>query len=522
MNKHEVAYIKWYIGNNKRNVFVIALIYLIMVTLPAVLFPGNMDRNVGMIMTPLTLSLILFALLTCILSMVVAILNYRYLMFKPSCDLYLAMPIKRSHFFYLQYFMGLLVILVIPFLSIVLALCLDPMAMQVLPYYAFFIVCTLLFCAILYTMYSFLTLKCNNFWDAIIICIAYTIMPVFVLMAGVVVMDEAIVHVIVGYGATSNELFDSLYVSGFISIPAVLIGYFDAIMEFATNFLQNINGAEGIRDIFLAKETTSLVFLWYWAFIGVILFFLARHTFIKRSGEDAEQQTTSKICYPVIIFCITISLLFGSGIFTGSYHSSSMPLFVITVVIFGVMNFFAKRNIKIDKSMIIQFLVMIMIGFSLTYTITLTKGFGQIQELPVYEDIQEVRLVVHFDEPKEFTINIPEYEELKGYKVREVTMYKGLDDVEWIHKLYSLQEEIFNKDTFNYGGSIECFYTMKEGREIRRGYSFDKQTEGQIVTLIQAILDDEQHPTVSRSILDNILQKKQYEEQENEMHNGNF
>lgn len=525
MNKHELAYIKWYIGSNKRNLLVISLLYLVTVTLPAILFPGDTEEYVRMV--PLAASIMTLAVMTCILSFVIAIYNYKHLMFKRSCDMYLAMPIKRSHFFYMQYFLGLLVLLIIPLLAMILAFICDPIAMEVFPYYAFLIACILLFCAAQYTIYTFLTLKCNNFWDAIIVCIAYTVLPVFVLLAVSMMLDSALSQVIVGDGATTREMFDSLYACSFISVPAVLIGYISNMMNGVSEFLQERLSTDMIMTKFIEDGSTSFMFLWYWLLAGMAFFALARKNFIKRSGEEAEQQTTSKLCYPVIIILITLSLLFGSGIFTGDRHNASFSLLIITVVAYGLMNFFARRKIKVTKDMVIKFLCMLVAGYVLTYTVVFTKGFGQIHELPVYNEIQSIYIMSYFREPQEFTIPDDRYAELVGYKIDYFNISEPLTKQKWIQKFYQLNEELIAQDEKNrdeevdISGYISFHYIMQDGKVLQRSYRYSRAGMNEIYATLQSVLDEEKDTRITKSILDSILSEKQHREKQEKLNAEN-
>lgn len=520
MNKHELAYIKWYIGSNKRNLLVISLLYLVTVTLPAILFPGNTEKYVRMV--PLAASMMTLAVMTCILSFVIAIYNYKHLMFKRSCDMYLAMPIKRSHFFYMQYFLGLLALLIIPLLAMILAFICDPMAMKVFPYYAFLIAAILLFCAAQYTIYTFLTLKCNNFWDAIIVCIAYTVLPVFVLLAAYIMLNSALSQTMVGFGATTDEIFNSLYASSFISVPAVLIGYISNMMNGVSEFLQESLSVDMIMTKFIEDGSTSFMFLWYWLLAGIVFFFLARHTFIKRSGEEAEQQTTSKICYPVIIILVTMSLLFGSGIFTGDWHNASFSLLILTIVIYGLMNFFAMRKIKVTKVMVIKFMGMIVTGLALTFVVVSTKGFGQIHELPVFDDIQAVQISVYFADAQKFTIKDPRYEQLDGYEVNNVSIYEQMKTKEWIDRIYALNKDIIDHaNEGDYAGNIEITYCMQNGKSLRRGTIFTETYVNQLHILLQNIIDEEKDKNVVNDIMNRIMQDKQRSEEQAKLNEEN-
>lgn len=517
MNKHELAYIKWYIGSNKRNLLVISLLYLVTVTLPAILFPADIEKYVRMI--PLGVSMITFPIMTCILSFVIAIYNYKHVMFKRSCDMYLAMPIKRSHFFYMQYFLGMLVLLVIPLLAMILAFICDPIAMEVFPYYAFLIACILLFCIAQYTIYTFLTLKCNNFWDAIIVCIAYTILPVFVLLAAYIMLNSALSQSMAGYGVTTDEIFNSLYACSFISVPAVLIGY---ILNMTNGIADFFRGNVDIMSYFLGDGSTSFVFLWYWLLMGIGFFFLARHTFIKRSGEEAEQQTTSKICYPVIIILVTMSLLFGCGIFTGDWHELSFSLLILTIVIYGLMNFFAMRKIKITKAMALKFIGMIVAGFALTFVVVSSKGFGQIHELPVFDDIQAVEISVYFADAQKFTIKDSRYEQLDGYEVNNVSIYGEMKTQEWIDRIYALHEDIIHHaNQGDYAGNVEIIYCMQNGKSLRRGTIFTETYVNQFHVLLQNIIDEEKDKNVVNQLMQRLLQEKQFNENQAELNAEN-
>ena len=301
------AYLRYYVNSNKRLlILVFIILFLIM--------PFFTFNYMGLPRGPYSLDTFYTGFIAlgaatcaggCILSYLLPIYNFRYLYKKRSHEMYFSLPIQRKHLFLYNYISGLLVVLV-PLLMnyllgyfIMLGLGYRERPLYMLIPLFFFLGLSILL-LIQYSIFTFLSVKCNNLIDSILVNGAYVVMPFIVMLSATIFFSNQITAILGDIGASPSEFINMGMIQMLLSMPSTIYAFlFNMIASMAS---------EMHRIDTLINAFNWLYFL-YWGVIGVLCFWFGWKSFVDRKPEDAEQRTVTLFGYPVIITVITFCMV---------------------------------------------------------------------------------------------------------------------------------------------------------------------------------------------------------------------
>lgn len=507
MTKVERNYVTWYLRENAKKYCLIILLLLVALPLISIMMPGK--DSIEYSVTPMMTQIFVVAILGSFLSLGFALYNFRYLVNKRAVGMYFGMPIKKSRMFVIQYAIGAISIFVLLFVMFGLSIVLDPMTQANMSVYWVYNLSVALLCVCLYTMYVAIIMKCNNAWDACLVCVGYTILPCFIFLALSQMLNSTLSTTLYSNISSADEFFPMMFILECLSIPAVMIRYGTAIVSNSFNLLQGYSTKTSLWDGILTETDFSLWFILFWVVVAIVLFFVARRLYVKRGSEASEQRTLAYLCYPFLSLLLASTLImFDAYPYKTSFGISftfPITMIFISFIIYLVMNFFARRKIQCTKGMILSFVGVVIGVFALQYTCVYTKGFYQVKEIPAFDEVAAVNVFgnFHFDEDSDhsFTFQNPKHEIFSGKFIPSLNMKKESTDSAIINQVYQIHEDILEKETasevdrMNYSvqndGSVGfgVTYVLKGGRQISRVYTVAGIDSEEIITLFENLVD---------------------------------
>lgn len=484
------AYVKDYIHKNKK--IMILLFVILFLLMPFGVF------NISSIMQFDRSSSVVYYLIgvscvsSCMLAFVLPLYNFKFMMKKRSCDLYFSLPIKRSRLFTIQYLLGLAFLWIPSTINYLLAM------LIIIPFQGITALSTLMICwlyamvfiTILYTFFVFLTMKCNNFKDAVVVLISYTIIPLLIIASFSQFLSENLSQIMITNAYSSYEVFDISAFLDYLSLPKFL-GSDISVLAFM------------LMDVIDYSFTATFITSFYWIIVGIASFYYGKKCFIQRKGEDAEQCTVSLFTFPFIIMIITICLV----LFVIKLQSGTLVGIIVVLVLYLIMSFFAKRTLRLTAGVILRFVGILACAFTFSFVFINTSGFGTIKEIPNIDDVENVTVGFMYD--REYNedgepigpnkVVIPtgtKAEAIEQINVYDVTSDE-IEDSDVIAYLLDLQvrlmdqqeviDEHFNNiDYMNYDYridqsyaryDIDITYEMKDGKILERRYQIKHDFE---------------------------------------------
>lgn len=213
--------------------------------------------------------------------------------------------------------------------------------------------------------YGTVFLLANNFFDGIVMIIAYMLLPLFLAFAVAIFQDTFVC----GYNP-----FD-LTVFGYLSMPFMACNMFFESMNFI--FREHME----YISLFNRQNLDMFIFL-----IEAIIFGIALYiTFTSHKAESVEQKSDGVFAYPSLIYIYTFIFLFilTSGVtFNTNYLGSAKSIFSSSIVylfvfiFFMIAHFVYRRKIYINMRMIVFFALTILFASSFSSIAYQTRGFG--------------------------------------------------------------------------------------------------------------------------------------------------
>lgn len=484
MSIYEKNYIRWYLQSNKKKLLFLVILLFVSLPMLALLTPEKIvEQNYSV---PFVFETFIYVFLLFVLALIVPLYNFNFLMGKRSIDTFFAMPIKRKRFFVLQYALGIISVLILVNGTFLLALLCERATWGLLGEFLTLMLLLSIVALCMYTLYTFLIIKCNNLWDAIVVCIAYTILPLIVFSALNSLVANALSSFLVSTIANVGEVFSYSILNYALSL--LTLGMYTTAHFFEIVFNMHMEPL-AFYDQFL--DFSKLLAISFWMIVSVVLFVRARHAFTIRCGEASEQRTTTWVCYPVLIVLITFSLLMNENISFQSFGSIMNIMFVF--VVYLIMVFFAKRKIALTKSISFIFIGLMVVVMSITFIFTATRGFNRIQELPKLDEVESVQLFFYSQNDR-IEFKGKSYWNLNSGEVK---------DIDAITEIYDLQNFIASNMTksdilYEYRISVNLQYALKNGEYIQREYRF--------------INDDERFKEEVFAVMEHLYNKGYFEE----------
>lgn len=469
LDEHEKTYIKQYIKTNMRLIIVSVIILTLVVrnlvpnSILDIVFRILGDYHYGQTQGYFNQ---LF-MVVCVMAYMVPLYQFRFLMKRSSCDLYLSLPISRERLFDLHYLIGALFILVIGLFEGGLVLMGVALAKGIT---LLSMVLVVLFCVLgicLYSFFAMIVVRCNTMLDAIVVTGLFTMIPLM--------LHNAIQHFLLSVEyevlvATASYSSDMLYhqlaqtITSFTSIPWLL-----HLWVYVADY-----GEYALSYILLIASTL------YWFLLGIASYCWGKRYFIKSKSEDREQRTTAFLTYPFLIPAFAFVLLLQFGI--GKWAWSSI---VIIGIIYVIALFFAQRSIRISiKHMIIY---VAMVGVVLTgYQICVnTELFQTIQEVPDLKNVRSIQITAYIYEDTN--------EIVEGY---DVVMNGNIENRDSIQLILKGNEEIVKKfqteevNSNRQYSQIDFSFLEEKGRGLEGEYRTYRASNEEENTFLKTMIEE--------------------------------
>lgn len=478
------AYLRYYVNSNKRLlVLVFIILFLIM---PFLTFNYMGLPHGSYSLDTFYMGFIALGAATCaggcVLSYLIPIFNFRYLYKKRSHELYFSLPIQRKHLFLYNYISGLLAVLVPLLINYLLGYLVllglgyrERLLYMLLPLLFFLGLSVLLL--IQYTIFTFLSVKCNNLIDSILVNGAYVVMPFIVILSAMIFFSNQITTILGNIGASPSEFINMGMIQMLLSMPSTIYAHlFNTLSAMASEMYRTDN---------LISVFNWLYFL-YWGIIGVLCFWFGWKSFVQRKPEDAEQRTVTLFGFPVIItvitFCMVLLVMNVDG-------GVVVPSLIILVAYF-CMIFFSNRKIQVKKLHVIVFALLYMGTFGFSYMYTQTKGLGMVKEYPSLTEMKRVEIDVR-------SSYLEDSSAMLFYDAKEKEYYDGystvVQDEEGMKFLQSVQKKASELNIEDYfvdeAYYINVFYIKQDNSQVYRSYTLkgNKKNKEYLLKLMEEL-----------------------------------
>lgn len=479
------AYLRYYINSNKRQLILVFIILFLMMPFFTFNYFG-LPRNPYSEDTFYTGFIALGAAACaggCILSYLLPIYNFRYLYKKRSHELYFSLPIQRKHLFLFNYISGLVVLYVPLLINYLLGYLvmlgfgyrarLLHMAIPLL----FFLGLSLLL-LIQYSIFTFLSVKCNNLIDSILVNGAYVVMPFIVIVAANIFFHNQITTILGNIGASPNEFINMELIQILLSMPSTIYAFlFSTMQALAIDMFRADN---------LINAFNWLYFL-YWGIIGVLCLWFGWKSFVERKPEDAEQRTVSLFGYPVIITVITFCMI----LFVMNIDGGVIVPSLIILVAYFCMIFFSNRKIQIKKLHVIVFALLYIGTFGFSYLYTQTKGLGMVKEFPSLAEVKEIEFDVH-------NYTIEDDNGMRFHDTKKKEYYDGystvIQDTESMQFMQDVQKKASKLNVEEYYSEtyyVTITYIKQNKSMINRSYTLEVNKKNK--DYLQKLMDELKH-----------------------------
>lgn len=397
MSSYEKAYMKWYWNVNQYRVLACFFILSVVVILPSFVVSNDAySSSWSLDAEVMSVSLMICAYCFVAMAMVLPILQFQFFMKKRSCDMYAHLPITRERFFWIQYGLGL-VWMLLPIIPLLITMCMHPGVLSYAGFILSFVLALYFIAVVVYSVNVCFTVRCNSVWDAIAVVIGIHLSLIILSFALEALFQEVMHMSYVGY-AYPSELSLRTY-QAFLHPLFMLDSLMDSLsVQFAT--MHSTSFMDIWRNVFVEIESqisVSYLVVLYWICILCISIVLAFRSFCRRKMECSEQRTNDGCVYPLMIFLLTTALLMQ-----GMYGGFSV---IFVLVVFVSLHFLAQHQVAFHKSMVFSFIGICLFVFVFTKLLTITGVFGQLQEIPDPQDIVYYEVNVYLEDAETLTWN---------------------------------------------------------------------------------------------------------------------
>lgn len=424
-------YIKHTIHRDYRLLLLVIIVQILI--LQNLVMPVNLILSYAIGINPDEFLFGLDGLLVCICFMAfcIPLYQFRYLMKRNSSDLYLSLPIKREHFFDMQFLMGAGQLIVTTLVALGCSSLLSMNFGGIVSRTVSILLLEVLG-LVLYALFTWIIVKCNTLLDGILISIAYTLLPLLIMITMYLFSARIVEGILLSeiYGAgdiINSDLF--FLITSFLSTPITMLAVVDtSSLPFAADFW-----------------TMTCLFV-FWVVLGIGFYIFAKKAYIQRKGEQSGERTKTWMAYPIMIPLFTGCLLLIVG------ATLDRVLYLMFVFIgYLVMYFFAKRSLKVTPFMIIQFLCLFFLSNGLEQIMIANNCFGNVQEVFELEEIRndEIRITYETRSNKsdgEIDVQIQRYTSLDWHTLTEKDKQSVVD----FHKEVLTYCEVKDDEAYRY------------------------------------------------------------------------
>ena len=346
-------------------------------------------------------TILLIALLGMGLAVVVPICLMQMFYQKKSANFYYSLPLKRKDIWMVHTLVGLSITL-IPILvyglltmGIIAGFHVTSQVFITRCMYMIVVIALYMFC--MQSILSYVTIRCNNIVDALLLMGAYLLVPLMMIVSLESFLSTHSYEIMLGNG----NYIDSNAILNLGSYVSVLGGL---VIQLSTLF----------------KKIQIEPNLIYWLLISIALQVFNARYFIKRKAEASEGVTTFPQGYPLVILLSTLCLLLlGFGDPVGTW-----VVIIFSLILYFGFWFIWKRKITLTVGMVLSYICVLLFCGGLQFTYTHTKGFHMLQEVPSLEQVNKVIV----------SVDAYNYHDEKTDTVQDYILYD----------IHSQQQEIMN------------------------------------------------------------------------------
>ena len=420
---------KYFINLFKRKKRILALYTFIVFMAYPFLLITNLITNDGKGLIDITQTmLVLCELALAALAIILPLFTFKFAFVKKNVDTYFAIPLNRNHLFkahFIAPILGTIIPILVSYLLGGLFLIPDSgfdgyliLLLALLLVFIIFIV--------IYSMNTFIILKCNNIIDASIITAAIGIVPL---------MLYAALEAFLRSQVFNNGMLDSIIHKG----PQLIVDLFSPYRG-----LVLVNEYVKFRGNNIQLDTLDIVLFMYYVVIGILLIIEAKKSFKFKKGEDAEQLTTHYLTYPLLTNLGLISLILNFN-FT-DYDITEMIIILIALfVAYMIIHAIAMRSFKINIKMILKFIILIVVVNVFNIVSKETEFFGINRNVIDYKQFEEVKFDLQFynyenDESTSYNVTI---------KTKETLTKEEQELFEYIKEIQKEKSIAFKNDDYD-------------------------------------------------------------------------
>lgn len=460
MSKESIRYIRYQLKSNRRILILVtaALFLFIPVTVGF-----TFDNTIGIQRPDISncFNQLMKQSMICgfLLAFFVPIYQMRFLYKKQMNDLYFSLPITKKRLFDLQFgsgLLGFLVPLIINFLlGYIVAWINSPnssLKLEFLLMFALLLICL----SVEYCIVCYFSVQCNHLLDSLFINGIYVVLPLILLLilsSFFMNQSQLLLH--------ENSYDTFAFVDVIANLWSVPLYYSNL---FGTSF-QYVN-----QMIEFVIEKQYLLMLCYWIVMGVIIYGLAKRSFVKRKEESSEQQTTEWMTYPFVISFGTLLMML---LLVNENHINGLVSIIVVFAVYCGVLFFAKRKIHLSIKNIIVFVCLFAISYGLGFGFQISNGFGLVFEVPDLQDIESASIYYQ---------NIHLYPAASSDMGQHLDLYASGETKKEIENVIVFQEAIMKKSVSEFEKEmslIRITYRSKDGSSHVREYSLEGSKETQ-------------------------------------------
>lgn len=467
MSAYQRAYLLWYLRSRRKEIMMYAGVLIVIIAMPMWLVSTAYPQELVINEACITLALNLLG------ALIIPVLQFRYLLDQRAADLYLPLPIKRKQLFFMQFGLGL-ILLWLPNFVFLAAMLGNGAALSYVGGYSFLMLVLMFFTFVQYSIDTFLVMQCHNRIDAILAMVGFLLAQLLLVATISGVLDNTVHHVLTG-GGSLHEFFPQ-WLYYLLSPVMSAVNSISALSYITTGENLSFNIAlwqeySGIDPLYIAAAAAL-------AFAAINC---AMRAYERAKGENSEQKTTSKWIYPLLITLVSGCLIFVNIL--------SFEYFILTVILYFVMNFVAQRKIAVQPGMVVRFMVLAIAALGISRLLIDTKGFGLIHELYDRNELAQVRVEITFNDMEDNSAEaVPETKEPQ--KTDYLIMGEHRDDEWLLDHVYALQTAISGKHENAEASAafIQVNYVLKNQQQVYRYYTVDQQHEKEIQVIADYLL----------------------------------
>lgn len=372
--------------------------------------------------------------------MLIPLAMYYFSLNKRSTDTYYALPISRKNLFNVHFLAGLAYIyvpLLINYLLGTLVLIIRYGLHRFGLFALFIFLCEIIITIAIYSINTLIVNKANNLVDAILLIAGYTALPYILIM--------------------SASSFDSMFVVGYSEHLIEFWKWFDFVSPL-TVLIRLSNASYYLEQVYTNNFNFNFLWILYEFIIFIGFYLWAVSVYKKRKGEASEQISDDFFTYPLLVNCLSVALVFVVTLGVTVDIIYTITLFIISFIIYLILQFTARRSVKITSDLLIKYFVLLISFNIFTFICNETYYFGINLIKPNLDDYS-VMYIRYYD-----------YDDNKGVDHYALVDLNNMDESETVlaENLLTFQEKAaeLKKDNFytwnyNYNGMAHITVKLK-------------------------------------------------------------